>query len=58
MATTLPELMDWLQTLDETTLLELLDISSEEIVQQFADRIEENYTRLLSEREQISGFQD
>lgn len=51
MATTLPELMDWLKTLDEITLLELLDVSSEEIVDQFADRVEENFSRLLSERE-------
>lgn len=54
MATTLPELCDWLKTLDEVTLLELLDVSSEELVDQFIDRIEENYTQLLSEKEQLN----
>lgn len=51
MATTLPELVDWLKTLDEVTLLELLDISSEEIIDQNIDRVEENFSRLLSEKE-------
>lgn len=51
MATTLPELSEWLRTLDEVSLLELLEISSDDLVEQFADRIESNYNYLLSEKE-------
>ena len=51
MATTLHELSEWLRTLDEVSLLELLDISSDDLVEQFADRIEANYNHLLSEKE-------
>lgn len=51
MATTLPELVDWLATLDEVSLMELLDISSEDLVERFEDRIEADFTRLLSEKE-------
>jgi hypothetical protein len=51
MATTLVELMEWLKTLDEVTLLELLDISAEDLIEQFADRVEDQYPRLLSEKE-------
>jgi hypothetical protein len=39
--------------LDEITLMELLDISSEDLVQKFADRIEENYDYLISELEEF-----
>lgn len=55
MATTFPELVEWLKTLDEVTLLELLDISSEELLERFEDKIEENYNRLLGERELFNG---
>jgi hypothetical protein len=51
MATTIPELIDWLKTLDEVSILELLDISAEELVERFGDYVEDNYDRLLSERE-------
>jgi len=34
---------------DETTLLELLNINSEELVDMFQDKIEENLDRLLKE---------
>lgn len=43
---TLEELKEWLSRIDEVTLLELLDISSEEIVQRFTDEIEDNYDKL------------
>lgn len=51
MATTLPELMEWLKTLDEISVLEILDINSEDLVEQFADRIEAEYNYILSEKE-------
>ena len=51
MATTLTELSDWLKSLDEVSLMELLDISSEDLIDRFEDRIEEEFTRLLSEKE-------
>lgn len=38
---TLHDISEYLKTLDEVTLLELLDISSEEIVDRFQDLIEE-----------------
>lgn len=50
---TFPELVEWLKTLDEVTILELLDIQTDEIVDRFEDRIEENFTRLLSEKEMM-----
>lgn len=40
------ELLEELKKLDEVTLLELLEITSEEIIDQFLDKIEENYDRL------------
>jgi hypothetical protein len=55
MALTLEDIKDRLKRLDETTLLEVLDISSEEIVERFVDFIEERFERLeeeLSDEEQ------
>lgn len=49
MTLTLLELQERLKRLDEISLLELLDITSEEIVEMFIDRIEDNYDRLLEE---------
>ena len=46
---TLQELKERLKRLDELSLLELLDVTSEEIVEMFVDRIEENFDRLMSE---------
>ena len=46
---TLPELRERLKSLDEIILLELLDISSEELVETFSDIIENNYIRLIKE---------
>lgn len=53
---TLVDLMDWLKTLDELTLLELLDIQSDEIVERFGDKIEADFNRLSSEKESMNGF--
>lgn len=44
---TLPELMEKLAQLDELTILELLDISSEELVEFLADQVEEKYDDLI-----------
>ena len=35
--------------MEETELLELLDIESEELVEKFQDKIEDNYDKLLVE---------
>lgn len=49
MQRTFQELCEDLKKFDETTILELLDISSEELVDKFQDKIEENLDRLLKE---------
>lgn len=46
---TLQELKDKLSKLDEVTLLETLEISSEDIVNRFDDYIENNYEQLTGE---------
>jgi hypothetical protein len=48
---TLQELQERLKRLDEITLLEILNISSEELVDSFIDRIEDNFDRLVDEVE-------
>jgi hypothetical protein len=39
--------------LDEITLMELLEVTSEDLVQKFSDRIEDNYDYLVSELEEF-----
>lgn len=52
---TLPELKDALaNAYDEVTLLELLNITAEDIVDKFSDEIEEDQDRLEQELEGIS----
>lgn len=50
-----PELINKLKNIEETTLLELLDISSEELVDAFLDKIEDRlnyiYEQLQEEDE-------
>lgn len=46
---TLEELQERLKSLDEVMLLELLKLSSEDLVKAFSDCIEENYEFLLNE---------
>lgn len=46
---TVPELKERLKRLDEVSLLELLNISSEELVDSFSDNIENNYDSLCKE---------
>lgn len=48
---TFEELKEKLQRVDEVTLLELLDIRSEDIVERFEDFIEEQQDRLTREIE-------
>jgi len=45
------ELAEKLKRLDEITLLEILEISSEDLVERFADTIEEKYDELLEKVE-------
>ena len=49
MATTWKELLDKLKKIDEISLMELLEISSEDIIDRFGDKIEERADRLFSE---------
>lgn len=49
MQRTFQELCEDLKKFDETTLLELLNITSEELIDAFQDKIEENLDRLLKE---------
>lgn len=47
--TTLEELKEHLVSVDEITLLEMFQISSEDIVERFEDKIEEKYDALIEE---------
>lgn len=49
---TLSELFDRLKKVDEVSLLEVLNISSEEIVDRFEDYIEDLYEELAEEFEE------
>lgn len=51
MSLTFEDVRDRLKNLDEITLLEVLDVSSEDIVDRFADRIED---RLITLEEELS----
>lgn len=46
MSLTFADIKDRLKQYDETTLLELLDVSAEELVEAFEHRIEERYELL------------
>lgn len=49
MPLTLPELADKLKRVDEVSLLEILEISSEDIVENFIDKIEDKFEVLAEE---------
>lgn len=49
MAVTFTDLLDKLKQIDETSLLEILDISSEDIVERFSDLIEDRFDALVQE---------
>ena len=46
MAFTFKDVCDNLEKLDEVTLLEVLEISSDEIVAKFQDKIDDNFEKL------------
>ncbi len=48
---TLEELKDRLKRYDEVTLLEILNISSEDLVERFDDVIEDKYDVLIKEED-------
>jgi hypothetical protein len=50
------EVKEILSQYDEVTLLEILDVSSEELLDRFEDRIDEQYDELVEEL--ISDRQD
>lgn len=57
MPLTLEELKQALQSrVDEVSLLEVLDISAEEIVERFTDKIEERYGKLS--RDFDTGYEE
>ncbi len=49
MPLTLRDVMSKLTQFDEITVLEILDISAEELVERFIDKIEERYEELEKE---------
>lgn len=51
MPLTIPEIKDRLKQIPEEVLLELLEITSEELVEMFSDRIEDNADKLEREVE-------
>lgn len=51
MMLTLTELFEELKKVDEISILEVLNINSEDIVERFKDRIEENYEQLSKDFE-------
>ncbi len=53
---TLEELKDKLKQLDEVTLLETLEITSEEIVEKFIDKIEEQIDSLENDFDQTTPW--
>ena len=46
---TLPELIEKLKDTEETAFLELFNISTDELVERFADKIEDRYDELLED---------
>lgn len=61
MSLTINELFDRLKELDELSILEILNISSEELIQRFQDEIEERYDNLVTkfedENDEIMGWE-
>lgn len=49
MELTLIDIYDLLEQEDETTILELLEISSEDLVNRFKDKIEDKFDKLQEE---------
>jgi len=55
MALILPELKEKLLDIDEITLLERLDINSEELVERFTDKIEDRFDSLMKEFDNVDS---
>jgi hypothetical protein len=49
MALTIPDIMEKLKQVDEISLLEILEVSSEDLVNRFIDRIEDKADELEGE---------
>lgn len=49
MALTIPDIMDKLKHIDEISLLEILEVTSEDLVNRFVDRIEDKADELEGE---------
>jgi hypothetical protein len=43
------ELIEKLKLLDEVTILELLELTTDDLIAAFPDRIEDNYNRVIRE---------
>ena len=56
MAMTLVELSEALKQFDESTLVELLEISPEEIVERFQDKIEDRFEYLENEVQEACNW--
>ena len=52
---TLTDLLDKLKKIDEISLMEVLDISSEDLVDRFVDKVEERYESLLEEFDELDS---
>lgn len=55
---TLIDLADRMKHLDEVTLLEVLDIKSDELTDRFLDKIENRFEYLCEELEEIDLWDD
>jgi hypothetical protein len=51
MARTLREVMEYLKQVDEITLMERLSITSEDLVERFIDKIEDDFEKYEEEME-------
>ena len=58
MALTITELQEKLKLIDEISLMEVLNLSSEDLVNRFADRIEERMDYLVGEFDESSDLED
>ena len=58
MSLTLSDLKDKLLREDEVSLLEILNISTEDILDRFEDRIEERYDQIVGEYEPEEDSED
>lgn len=52
---TLNQLLDRMKQLDEVYLVELLEITSEDLVDKFTDYIEDNKENIINELEELYG---